>query len=179
MLHEFANELKAELERLRLTGDQDRSRIEAELRKTERGIKRCLAYIVDGDGDPGAVRDQLKKLETAKKELTAALVVQSQDTKVEVHPNAGHLYRRKIEELHQMLDDELSEPQATEIIRSLVDEVVVVPGDVRGQCDVALHGALAQILNFSHQSKTADSTEDGGTFLMVAEEGLEPPTRGL
>ena len=34
-----------------------------DLQQIERGTKRCLDFITGGDGDPGAVRDQLRQLE--------------------------------------------------------------------------------------------------------------------
>jgi len=146
------------------------------MQKVERGIRRCLKFITEGDGDPGMVRDQLRILEMRKKELDADLAAPPEDTKIELHPNVAELYRRKVNELHKLLQDDETKPRAVEIIRSLVERVEILPRKERGQCDVVLFGALAQILAYSHQKNTAASNGDDGTCLMVAGEGFEPTT---
>lgn len=56
-----------------------------------------------------------------------------------------------------------------EIIRTLIERIDVYPAEERGQCDVVIVGALAQILAFTQQKTTAaSSSENDGTFLMVA-----------
>jgi hypothetical protein len=62
---------------------------------------------------------------------------------VEIHPNFPDVFRRKISNLQQVLQDETAGPQAVEIIRSLIDRIEVRPGLPRGRCEVTLVGALA------------------------------------
>jgi hypothetical protein len=61
------------------------------------------------------------------------------------------LYRRKVANLHQVLQDETTRQEPVEIIRSLIDRIEIRPGPARGRCEVAVVGALAQILAFAHQ----------------------------
>ena len=70
-------------------------------------------------------------------------------------------------------------PRVVAIIRSLIDRIEVHPDHKRGKCKVVLVGALAQILSFAQQTTATKSLTKVGTFLMVAEEGFEPPTHGL
>jgi site-specific DNA recombinase len=119
-------------------------------------------------GDPGSVRDQLRQLESRKREIAADLKAQPRDTEIAIHPNLPDLYRRKVARLQEVLGDEATRPQAVEIIRSLLDRIEVRPGQERGHCEVIIVGALAQILAFAQQKTTAASSGDGGTFLMVA-----------
>jgi site-specific DNA recombinase len=132
------------------------------------GIRRCLDFITGGDGDPGSVVDQLRQLETRKREIAADLNAQPRDTEIAIHPNLPDLYRRKVARLQEVLDDEATRPQAVETIRSLLDRMEVRPGQERGHCEVIIVGALAQILAFAQQKTTAASVGDGGTLLMVA-----------
>ncbi len=55
-----------------------------------------------------------------------------------------------------------------EIISSLIDYIVVHDSDTRDKPDVILVGALAAILDYTHQNKTAASKGDDGRVLMVA-----------
>jgi site-specific DNA recombinase len=74
------------------------------------------------------------------------------------------------------LKDEALQSTAVEIIRSLIARIEVYPRQERGQCEVILVGALAQILAFAQEKTTAASGGGGGTFLMVAGVGFEPTT---
>jgi hypothetical protein len=172
LIDEFAVEFRRELTRLRKEGHGAKRRLIKELQDVERSIKRCLDFITGGDGDPGSVRDQLRGLEACKREIDADLRAQQDGMGVVIHPNLPELYRKKVAKLQQALHDEVTRPQVVEIIRSLIDRIEVRPG----LCDVTIVGALAQILAFAHQKKTAASAGGGGTSLMVAGVGFEPTT---
>jgi hypothetical protein len=53
LIDEFAAEFKRELARLRKEGNASKGRLLKELQDVERGIKRCLDFIIGSDGDPG------------------------------------------------------------------------------------------------------------------------------
>src|SRR5262249_8660982 len=150
-------------------------RLLKDLQQVERGIQRCLDFIIGGNGDPGSVRDQLRRLEARKRDINAELKQQT-DVELEVHPNLPDLYRRKVARLQHLLEDETARPQVVDIIRSLIDRIEVHPGRERGHCEVVIVGALAQILAFAQQKTTAVPSRDSGTFLMVAGVGFEPTT---
>ena len=167
LIEEFASEFKRELKRLRKETGVAGRHLAKEMQQVERGIKRCLDFITGGDGDPGSVREQLSELEFRKRELVNEL--QAQPIRVvELHPNLPDLYRRKIIQLKQILDDEATRPRAFDIIRSLIGHIEVHPTQKRGHCDVIVVGALAQFLAFAQQKTTAGSSRAGGTSLMVA-----------
>ena len=88
----------------------------------------------------------------------------------------AELYRKKVTRLQDLLTDETTRPEAMDLIRSMIDRIEVHAGQERGNPDVVLVGALAQILAFSQKSKTAASNGDGGRVLMVAGAGFEPAT---
>ena len=152
-----------------------KGRLLKELQDVGRGIKRCLDFITGGDGDPGSVRDQLRRLEARKRDIDADLTAQQDNVEIVIHPNLPELYRKKVGRLQQALQYETTRPQVVEAIRLLVDRIEILPGEARGRCEVTIVGALAQILAFG-QKTTATSTGGGGTSLMVAGVGFEPTT---
>ncbi len=175
LVEEFTAEFKRELARLRKEGQGATRRLLRELQDVERGIKRCLDFITGGDGDPGSVRDELRRLEARKRDINVDLLARQDSEGIVTHPNLPELYRNKVAKLQQALQHEATRPQVVETIRSLIDRIEVVPGRARGHCEVTIVGALAKILAFG-QRTTAASAGGGGTSLMVAGVGFEPTT---
>jgi site-specific DNA recombinase len=164
----FVTEFKAELARLRnQRGSRDRQ-LQKDLNKINTAIKRCLTFITEGDGDPGLVRDELQSLESRKRELECSLKTVHDDREVDIHPNIAELYRKKVGKLQTLLNDEATRSQAIDLIRSMIDHIEINEGIERGKPDVILVGALAQILTFTQQNKTAASNGSDGRVLMVA-----------
>jgi site-specific DNA recombinase len=176
LIDTFVGEFKAEIARLRKQRSTHERQSQKDLNKINTAIKRCLKYVTEGDGDPGLVRDELRALEQQKKDLDHVIKSTHNETAIEVHPNIAELYRKKVLELQTLLADETSRPQAMEIIRSMIDHIEVHAGQERGEAEVILVGALAQILTFTQQKKTVASNGSDGRVLMVAGVGFEPTT---
>ena len=168
LIKNFADTFKAEVTRLRRErGSRDRQ-VQKDLNKVDMSIKRCLTFITEGDGDPGIVREELRSLEARRRDLERTLGASLEDSSVEVHPNIGELYTKKVRELPTLLADDTTRPQAMDIIRSLIDRVVVTEGVERGKPDVLLVGGLAAILAFAQNNTATLISENGGRVLMVA-----------
>ena len=177
MIDAFAAAYREEIDRLRKTRGNRASQLRKEFAKTERSIGRCLSFITEGDGDPGAVRGTLRDLEARKRTLEQELAAEDEPPAVDIHPNVAELYRRKVTELQSLLADEATRAEAMDAIRSLVERIEVHAGAKRGQAEVTLVGALASILAYaSAQTKTAASGGGGGRVLLVAGVGFEPTT---
>ncbi len=58
----------------------------------------------------------------------------------------------------------------------MIDKLAIAPGAARGQVAIDLHGDLAGVLNLAYGPQTPGNPR---ALLLVAGEGLEPPTRGL
>ncbi len=168
LIDAFVDEFKKEVIRLRKQRGSHKRKALAELNKVNTAIKRCLKYITSGDGDPGLVRDELQQLEAQKKDMERTLETTNDDTNIEMHPNIAAIYAKKISEIQAVLADESTRHQAMDIIRSMIERIEVHEGDERGHPEVILHGALAQILAFTQQNKTAASNGSDGRVLMVA-----------
>ncbi len=177
LIAEFAAAFRAEVDRLRRTRHQSATARRKDLEKVNRGIERCLAFIIDGDGDPGSVRAKLAELEARKRVLELGLRDVDPAPELEIHPNIGELYRRKVGDLEHLLQDEATRPQAMEILRSMIDRIEVTPGQARGEAEVLLVGALASILDYAASgghAKAAVGDGGQGRVLMVAGAGFEP-----
>ena len=94
-----------------------------------------------------------------------------------MHPNIGELFTKKVRELPALLTDDTTRPQTMDIIRSLIDRVVVAEGVERGKPDVVLVGDLAAILAYTQNNTATLISENGGRVLMVA--GARKPRESL
>ena len=168
LIEAFITEFKAEVARLRKQRGTRERQVQKDLTRVNTGIKRCLTFITEGDGDPGLVRDELRSLEARKRDLEQTLAANHEEQTVELHPNMADLYRKKVMELQFLLTDETARMQAMELIRSMIERIEVHAWREGGKPDVILVGTLAQILAFTQQSKTAASNGSDGRVLMVA-----------
>ncbi|BAV64109.1 recombinase family protein [Sphingobium cloacae] len=173
---EFLAEYHAERKRLTAKVRQERQQIEKRLGAIERQINNIIDAIADGVAT-ASMKSRLLEIEAEKESLTAKLAVLTESSKVvELHPASIEAYRRKVTELQDALGtDEGDRREAASVIRSLVTAIEVMPREGRGELELSVHGALAELLNLPHRKPG----ELPATALMVAEEGLEPPTRGL
>jgi site-specific DNA recombinase len=174
LIDEFTTELKAELARLSKRSTSDQAALQKDLAEVERGITRCVDFIMSGDVAPASVRDRLTTLEDRKSALQAQIARNPVSPVVRFHPNYADLYRKKVGELAGLLSDESTREDAMTAIRSLVDRIEVRAGDKRGETEVTLVGTLAGILALGTNKNAVP--EDGGTFLLVAGVGFEPTT---
>lgn len=142
MIAGFAASFRDEVQRLRRSRRRNADIHRKELEKVNRSIDRALAFILEGDGDSGSIRSKLKDFETRKRDLERSLTKSDPAPTLEIHPNLGERYRRKVQELDALLRDEASRPQAMESIRGLVQRIDVAPGEIRGRTSVTLYGAL-------------------------------------
>ena len=70
---------------------------------------------------------------------------------VRLHPNLSEVYRAKVENLRKALNDEEARPEAAEILRSLIDEIRLVPED--GSLQIQLIGHLAEMIALAAREK--------------------------
>ncbi len=139
-----------------------------------------MTAIAEGE-PPQALLEELRRLEAEQAELTARLETAPKDPQPLLHPNMSEIYRRKVADLHKLLEDEDTRGEAMAAIRALIDRIVVTPEE--GELRVDLYGELATILQFaSGKEKPAAEVRDGLVQLkLVAGAGfgtyLTPPLR--
>ena len=167
VVREYAHERKR-LKASRVEADRRRSR---RLGEVERAVKNLLTLVEEG-ADPQSVLPRLKELEAERAHLQDKGKGARSDV-IELHPGIADHYRTIVRDLRAALAERSPERKLEVVasVRSLVEKIVIYPNDDPQSRDLELVGQLAALL----------STEDLRNSMrrVVAEDGLEPPTRGL
>jgi hypothetical protein len=153
----FAEEFIAELNRLRAAAQAQRRVLEDENASIERRLRKLVEAIADGVS-ARTLKDELLRLEVRHDEL-AAILAKPAETRPLIHPALAAIYRRKVAELHEALQQDETRAEAAEILRGLIDEITLVPE--RGALRVDLKGALAGILQLAADGKKPAARGDG------------------
>jgi hypothetical protein len=115
-----------------------------ELDRVKKQIDRLMDALMNGT--PAAmVNDRLKSLDARRVVLEGELATAVAPAP-RLHPNIADVYRQRVADLQAALSSD-DAAQARELVRSLVDEIVLVPED--GKLRVEVRGALAAILSIS------------------------------
>ncbi|MDA0704996.1 MAG: hypothetical protein O3A96_17430 [Proteobacteria bacterium] len=109
-------------------------------------------------------------LEARKVEIEAKIRDSAAPSPVHLHPNLPSIYKTKVEALEAALNETATRPEAGEIMRSLIDRIVLRPADEGMAAE--LHGDLAGILAMcgdqDHKRQLPDSGEPGSQLSVVA-----------
>jgi hypothetical protein len=112
-----------------------------------------MSAIEDGMYTP-VLKERMKALETRKAEIEAEMAYAEPPSVLRLHPNAAEVYRRKVAELELALNDEVIKAEAADILRSLIERVVLTPSaDASDGLDAQLYGELAGVLALSDPDK--------------------------
>ncbi len=110
------------------------------------------------EGVPGAqVKDELIAIGDRKEVLTKQLETANQPPPL-LHPSMADLYRTKVEDLAAALQREDTRLEASEMLRGLIEAIVLTPQD--GQLRIELRGNLAAMLAAAQQTKRSPETGD-------------------
>lgn len=169
---ECLTEYHAERGRLMAKARQERQQIDKRLAAIDRQIRNIIDAIAEGVATAG-MKSRLIEIEAEKERLSADLGAMAESSNVvELHPVSIEAYRRKVAELQDALqtgDNERRE--AANIVCSLITSIEDMPHEGRGELELSVHGALAELLNLPNR-KTGELPR---TALMVAEESLRYP----
>ena len=91
-----------------------------------------------------SMAEELRTLEARKAELEASVSATAAPEPPALHPGLAEVHRRKVGALREALSDEGTRAEAVEVLRTLIEEVRLVP--VAGELRVELVGALPGIL---------------------------------
>lgn len=127
------------------------------LEKIERGIKSIMAAIEDGMYQP-TMKERMDELEQQKAAVEERLAAAPPDMP-DLHPNVAELYRAKITRLAETLNEPEADGSARQDIRSLVGEVVLTPGEGRGEINAVLRGELMAILDLAEGRRRSPRPE--------------------
>lgn len=135
----------------------ERTRIAREARRAEHGDRRRLAelqrtiartvdLLVTGQA-PAALMDKLRELEAEKDGLERRLAETADAAAVTLHPGAAERYRRVIQDLRatQAAGRENGD-ELLDMVRSLIQRIVVEPRTSKEPVDLIVHGLLASLM---------------------------------
>ncbi len=147
---EFSKEFTRELNRLRNEQTANGETAKTEAARVSRQIEKLVMAIADG-ADAPPLNDKIKELEARRDALKAELASMADEPVTLIHPSLPALYRRKVAQLADLLDDPTTKDEAFEAIRSLIEEVRLIPQD--GQLTIEIKGELAGILSLCQAGK--------------------------
>ena len=135
--HEESNRLNHE-RRAQALADQKA------IEKIGRAVAGIMAAIEDGMYQP-EMKARMSELERQRAEIMARMA-QARADLPDVHPNVSNLYRARVAKLAEALNEPETNRDAAEAIRALIGEVVLTPGEKRGEVHASLRGELMAIL---------------------------------
>jgi DNA invertase Pin-like site-specific DNA recombinase len=138
----FCEEFTAETNRLRAAAGQAIAERARELAKVTRDLDRLVQAILDG-APAATVKDRMAELEARKARLEAAQA-REETPPPTLHPRMAEVYRAKASDLAAALSAPEARTGAAEILRGLIEAVVLTP-EAEGYA-IELRGDLAGIL---------------------------------
>ncbi len=166
LFKEFCDEFTREMNRLRMDGRAAIAAAETEVKRIDRELDRLVDLILKG-GAADRINETMVGLEQRKKELEAILADADEPPPL-LHPEMAGYYRAQVTKLHTSLQDEIEVKrlEATEILRSLIDEIILTPTEDEMLIDV--RGDLAGILSVSLKRKKPATGAGQSQFELVA-----------
>jgi site-specific DNA recombinase len=172
----FIKEYQAEKKRLLAERMKKRAGLVKRIDQLEREADRLLDIMVAADTTDMTILNKRKALIAEKMEAELELAQEPEPEKVvDLHPASLKLYEDQLVALEARIGQGLHEDdlEAVEHLRTLIKHVTVLPDETRENVAMLkIRGKLNDLLGVPE-----DHPSVGG--LVVAEEGLEPPTRGL
>ena len=144
------------------------SKLEAELAEVKRRADRLVDQVADGVLTGAAVKERLDALEVRRSAIEAELAQTPTAPVVALHPRMAEHYRAVVGSLERALARSDSEAalEARDLVRKLIETVVVTPLPERGTFALTVQGKIAALVN-----------QDGdNTTILGAGAGFEPAT---
>ena len=150
---------------------------EARLRKADAAVTRLVSAIADGGAEfadlRGALAERTAQRDTARSQLAEEDAVPV----IVLHPHIARAYRERVCALTQGLEAGAAPTDEVKtLIRSLVETIVIHPAEAGVEIEIV--GSLESAIALANH-KPPPRERTSRTVTLVAEEGLEPPTRGL
>ncbi len=151
LVKEFTAEFHREVNRQRRDQEIEQTLQRRELEEVSRKLDGLINAITDGLRTPG-LRSKLEELEGRKEELTV-LVANAAPPAPRLHPDLAEVYRQKVANLQHALAEPETRTEALEILRTLVEKVVLHP--IERGFEVELIGEIAAMVDLGAQNQKA------------------------
>ncbi len=166
-------------ERARLHAEKlgKRENVERDLAQARAAVGRLVSAIAQGGGEFAEIREALAKAKADASRCEAELAEFDAVPVIALHPQLIATYKARVAELgRHLMEGEEARLKALPWIRSLIDMIEVQDSDTApDNATVTVTGSLDAVIGMA----TGRAPRNDRTVLVVAEEGLEPPTRGL
>ena len=143
----FCKEYTDHMNRKRMEDNASLHANRAELERAERSIKKLVDAIKNGI-DPMLIRDEINDLQQRKLVLEKSLE-EKVEAPVFIHPNMAQRYHQSVQRLIESFNVPELREEATEVVRELIDKIVLTPNEDKSALVIDLHGNLAGILQMS------------------------------
>ena len=142
-------EARLEMEERNREARGRRGKLEAELAEAKRRSERLIDQVADGVLTGAAIKEKLAVLEAQRAALEAELAVEEGPSPMSLHPGIAEHYRRVVIELAQALhrSDSEAAAEARDLVRRLIETVVVTPLPERGLFALIVKGKIAALMN--------------------------------
>ena len=174
----FVDSYNAEIRSLTADVESKRKSLQGDLKRVERKINGLMKAIEDGMYS-ASMKNRMSELETQKANIEMELAL-PEPSPIVIPADLPELYKGQLGDLVKALNNEAIKSEAGEIIRRLVDKVVLSPGDDAGEMKAELYGDLAEILALSDMNANKRGQPDleraGCQLSVVAGVGFEPTT---
>lgn len=144
---EFCKEYTEHLNRVRHDHNASIGKFHKEKAKLEREKAKIIRSIKEGV--PGSIlKDDAIRVQSRLEELEV-LLESVEEAPVLIHPNMAARYHEQVQNLVAALNDEEIRSEAADVIRGLVDKIVLMPKENGTELAIDLHGDLAGILSIA------------------------------
>jgi hypothetical protein len=151
---------RVECERLARGQAKTRWGLERDLASVTRKISGVIAAIESG-GDPRSLAQRINELEAERRAIETRLPSRSIDEVLVLHPKTAEHYKQRVAEIHTALSKGgKAAREAVELVRELIDRIVVTPTDDGEPMKLELTGNVAALLE--------EQPRNGGAILAAA-----------
>ena len=173
LIAEYVRAYHKEFNRLAGSIRKERKKTQRNLAKVQKQIEQIVDAIANGMFHI-SMKDKMTSLEGEKAKLELELANSSDERPVLLHPSLADRYKQQVADLESALTDSTSSTEASNIIRSLLSEIRLVPEN--GKLAIELVGELAGLLSLGHPEKRKGRPEATCSTTVVAGAGFEPAT---
>jgi site-specific DNA recombinase len=140
----FCQEYVAHINRLQSQQHETQSSSREELKRVDRDIAKLVEAIKRGV-EADLIKDEINALALRKRHLESS-IDEKPTAPVFVHPHMAQRYHQEVQRLIQSLNEPDFREESIELIRKLIDKIVLTPNRDRTSLVIDLHGNLAGIL---------------------------------
>jgi hypothetical protein len=166
----FIDAFNTEMRNLATSAEAESLALKRTLAEIDRKINALVRAIEDGGYTP-ALKARLTALEQEKAQAQMRLHTAKPAPVLRLHTKLPELYRSKIERLAESLNAPDTVTEAAQIMRGLIDRIVLTP--VGDALQAELHGDLAVLARFAQTGeRKAESPGDSARLSVVAGVGF-------